>query len=119
LSIKEEDYPKKYHSIIRRLFKAISTPQLRNQMNVEDEYVYDYQRMERLVQKKTELVKIQSKKLEIKEKMILERENELKAKNNKINENIKLLFKQGVDLETISKINDISIDELKSIVSEN
>ena len=37
LSIREEDYPKKFHGVIRRLIKAISEPDVRETMEVEDD----------------------------------------------------------------------------------
>lgn len=49
LSIREEDYPKKFHGVIRRLIKAISEPDVRETMEVEDDYLEDLEDMERLV----------------------------------------------------------------------
>ena len=49
LSIREEDYPKKFHGVIRRLIKAISEPEVRETMEVEDDYLEDLEDMERLV----------------------------------------------------------------------
>jgi hypothetical protein len=49
LSIREEDYPEKFHGVIRRLIKAISEPHVRETMEVEDDYLEDLEDMERLV----------------------------------------------------------------------
>jgi hypothetical protein len=49
LSIREEDYPEKFHRVIRRLIKAISEPDVRETMEVEDDYLEDLEDMERLV----------------------------------------------------------------------
>ena len=49
LSIREEDYPEKFHGVIRRLIKAISEPDVRETMEVEDDYLEDLEDMERLV----------------------------------------------------------------------
>ena len=49
LSIREEDYPKKFQPIIRRLIKAISEPDVREVMEVEDDYLEDLEDMERKV----------------------------------------------------------------------
>jgi len=51
LSIREEDYPKKFQPVIRRLIKAISEPQVRETMEVEDDYLEDLEDMERTVAK--------------------------------------------------------------------
>ena len=53
LSIREEDYPKKFHGVIRRLIKAISEPDVRETMEVEDDYLEDLEDMERLVAEKS------------------------------------------------------------------
>jgi hypothetical protein len=51
LSIREEDYPKKFQPVIRRLIKAISEPRVRETMEVEDDYLEDLEDMERAVAK--------------------------------------------------------------------
>jgi len=52
LSIREEDYPPKFHGIIRRLIMAISEPDVRETMEVEDDYLEDLEDMERMVAEK-------------------------------------------------------------------
>ncbi|MEI8294680.1 MAG: hypothetical protein WCG66_11990 [bacterium] len=52
LSICEEDYPEKFHGVIRRLIKAISEPDVRETMEVEDDYLEDLEDMERLMAEK-------------------------------------------------------------------
>ncbi|MFM8763737.1 MAG: hypothetical protein ACKOEZ_02715, partial [Spartobacteria bacterium] len=49
LSIREEDYPEKFQGVIRRLIKAISEPDVRETMEVEDDYLEDLEDMERMV----------------------------------------------------------------------
>ena len=49
LSIRDEDYPKKFQPVIRRLIKAISEPDVRETMDVEDDYLEDLEDMERAV----------------------------------------------------------------------
>ena len=49
LSIREEDYPEKFHTVIRRLIKAISEPDVRETMDVEDDYLEELEDMERLI----------------------------------------------------------------------
>ena len=52
LSIREEDYPPKFHGVIRRLIKAISEPDVRETMEVEDDYLEDLEDMERAIAEK-------------------------------------------------------------------
>ena len=49
LSIREEDYPEKFQGVIRRLIKAISEPNVRETMEVEDDYLEELEDMERLI----------------------------------------------------------------------
>ncbi len=49
LSIREEDYPEKFQLVIRRLIKAISEPDVRETMEVEDDYLEELEDMERMV----------------------------------------------------------------------
>jgi len=48
----EKEYPKKYHAIIRRLQRAISYPEMKDRMDIEDEIIEDLQTMERDIAEK-------------------------------------------------------------------
>jgi len=56
LSIREEDYPPKFQSVIRRLIKAISEPDVRETMEVEDDYLEEMEDMERLIAEKDDVI---------------------------------------------------------------
>ena len=47
LNIDENDYPKDYKDLIRRLQKAIAEPEVRETMNIEDDLLEELCRMER------------------------------------------------------------------------
>ena len=53
VSIQEDEYPKQYQAVIRRLLKAASEPDLRKSMNIEDEYVEELESLERTIDKIT------------------------------------------------------------------
>jgi hypothetical protein len=72
LSIREEDYPKKFHGVIRRLIKAISEPDVRETMEVEDDYLEDLEDMERLVATKEAVIAEQSAAL-VKNEAVIEK----------------------------------------------
>ncbi|NOQ34540.1 MAG: hypothetical protein GQ569_01420 [Methylococcaceae bacterium] len=59
LTIKEEDYPKKYRSVIRRLQSAIVEPEIRYSMDVEDDI------LEELEDKEREIAKIEEEKSQL------------------------------------------------------
>ena len=52
LSIREDHYPPKFHGVIRRLLKAISEPDVRETMDVEDDYLEELEDMERVIAEK-------------------------------------------------------------------
>ena len=74
LSIREEDYPKKFHGVIRRLIKAISEPDVRETMEVEDDYLEDLEDMERLVADKEAVIAEQSAALVEKDAALVKNE---------------------------------------------
>jgi len=51
VNILEEEYPKQYQAVIRRLLKAAAEPKLRESMNIEDEYVEELESLERTIDK--------------------------------------------------------------------
>ncbi len=54
LDIDDEQYPEKYRKVLRRLIRANSEHQIRQNMNVEDEYLEDLQEQERQILKAKE-----------------------------------------------------------------
>jgi vacuolar-type H+-ATPase catalytic subunit A/Vma1 len=56
LELNENDYPKKYQEVIRRLVKAAAEPAVREVMTVEDEILNDFNTLERTIQKKDEAI---------------------------------------------------------------
>ena len=74
LSIREEDYPKKFHGVIRRLIKAISEPDVREVMEVEDDYLEDLEDMERSLAKKDAVIAKKDAVLAEKEAALVEKD---------------------------------------------
>lgn len=56
LGIREEEYPEKFHPVIFRLIRAISEPEIREVMEVEDTYLADMETIERTVAAKEVLL---------------------------------------------------------------
>ncbi len=54
LNIKEEDYPEKHRSLIRRLQSAILEPEMRKQMEIEDGILGEFEDMQRQIMQKTQ-----------------------------------------------------------------
>ena len=61
LNIKEEEYPEKHRSLIRRLQAAILEPEMRKQMEIEDGILGDFEDMQRVImQQRQEIAEVKS-----------------------------------------------------------
>lgn len=56
LSIREESYPEKYHSLIRQLHKAIEEPEVRKKMDIEDSILDEMTEQQRRIETLSEKV---------------------------------------------------------------
>lgn len=64
LNIKEEDFPKKYQPIIRRLIRAIAEPKMKDTMDIEDEILEELSNNERTIAGQAEIIKEKDKTIE-------------------------------------------------------
>lgn len=78
LNVKEQDFPPKYRPLIRRLQRAITEPDVRKTMDIEDEILEDLQDLEREIEKKDQLIKEKDKTIEEKDRLIEELKKKLK-----------------------------------------
>ncbi len=144
LNILEEDYPLKYRGIIRRLLRAVSEPEIRKRMDVEDEVIRDIQNMERIIETKKKQIEIKDrlinnkeKEINLKEKVIHEnekvihenekvihenekviheKEREIDNQKEQINNTILELDKIGMPIDKISEITKLEIGKIKEII---
>jgi len=77
LNIDENDYPEKYLPLIRRLQRAISEPEVRKKMDIEDDIMEELQNLERQIEKKDKALEEKDKALEEKDKIIEELKKQL------------------------------------------
>ena len=70
LNIKEEDYPEKHRSLIRRLQSAILEPEMRKQMEIEDGILGEFEDMQReIMQQRQEIAEVKQEAGEAKKKV--------------------------------------------------
>jgi len=93
LSIREEDYPPKFHGVIRRLIKAISEPDVRETMEVEDDYLEDLEDMERMVADKEAVIAEKSAALVEKDAALVEKDAVIAEKSAAIAANSAVIEK--------------------------
>lgn len=91
LALDENNYPEKYRPIIQRLHKAILSPQMENEMDLEDDIISEFNKQAELTQK--------------------EREAKYKLIRN--------LAKAGMTNEEIARAAEMEIDEINDILNMN
>jgi len=128
LNVKEEDFPGKYRSVIRRLQYAIAEPDVRKTMDVEDEILEELESLERTIANKEKQIEIKEKVIEEKEKVIEEKEKEneekekeIGLKNKEIAEKAKSISEKDISISkkdlTIVEKDDV-IENLTNIIED-
>jgi hypothetical protein len=95
LEINEEDYPERYHEIIRRLRKAIANPQIESDMDFEDDVFEAFNKQEN--------------------KLAKAEEEKRQAENINI-QVIQNLAKAGFSIEKIVELTGMEIEKIKTIL---
>ena len=103
LNVKEEDFPEEFRHIIRRLKQAAESEEVAEQMNAEDDLIYDFQNLERQIAARDEKLEEKDKKLEEKNKKIEEQDKKLEEKNMKLEEQYKKLEEKDRFIEKLQK----------------
>ena len=92
LNVREEDFPEKFRSIVRRLKSAASNPQVKKQMKAEDEFLNYLQNCIRVERDKA-LEEERQKNLKEQQKIILEEKLEIAKSLKESNMPIELIIK--------------------------
>jgi hypothetical protein len=77
LDVDENDYPKNYRSIIRRLRMATESEQIQIEMEMEDDYLEELRYKERKIALKDKIIEEKDKALEEKDKVLEEKDKEI------------------------------------------
>ena len=139
ISINEDDYPKEYKPIIRRLIRAIADEEIEMQMEYEDDILEDIRRearktkeaqkrakeLEEKVKKAEEKAKqIEEEKLKAEEKAKQIEEEKLKAEQKvkiaekeKAIEIAKNMLKDNLPLNTIEKYSGLNKEEISELIN--
>jgi hypothetical protein len=121
LNVKETDFPEEFRHIVRRLKQAAESDEITEQMTAEDELIYDFQSLERIIAAKEEIIEENYKKLQEKDKKIEEKDKKLEEKDKKIEEKDKKLEEKDKKLEEKDKKieeKDRLIEELRRQVNQ-
>jgi hypothetical protein len=121
LDVREDELPEQYRPLFRRLIKAGATPEIRNQMDMEDTYIEDYLAQVRLVADSQKMLEEQGKALEEKDKALEEQEKALEEQGKALKDKDKALEEQSKSLEEKDKAleeKDKALEALKRELEE-
>ncbi len=114
LNINEEDYPTKYRPLIRRLQKAVSEPEMRKSMDIEDEVLEELEALERTIAEKDQRLAEQSKNLAEQSKNLAEQSKNLAEKDQSLAEKDQSLAEKDQSLAE----KDQSLAEKEKLIEE-
>lgn len=104
LNVSEDDFPKRYQIIIRRLQRAIAKESLRRSMDIEDDIIEEVKDMERDIELKEQVITQQSKTLKEKDKKLEEKDKKLIEQNKKLEKQNERLDEQAKRLDELETL---------------
>jgi hypothetical protein len=79
LILEEEEFPEMYRPIIRRLNRAAETPEMKDQMDMEDDFIEPYRSLERTNKEKDQAIEEKDQVIEENKQVIEEQKREIEA----------------------------------------
>jgi len=111
LNVDEEELPKRYRPLLRRLQKAIADPVIRQTMDAEDDLIEEFKDYQRLISKQEIIIGEKEKAIEQKDKAI-------EQKDKAIEQAILELHAAGTGVERLTQIFQLTVDEIKAVLNK-
>ena len=102
--------------IVRRLQSAAADPDMRYQMNVEDEYFRELEGRDTLIMEKDKRIEEQNARLEERHAQIDEQNAQLEEKNKMLHAMIQGMMANGMSIETIVQMLNKNVDEVMAMM---
>ena len=102
--------------IVRRLQSAATDPDMRYQMNAEDEFFKELEARDSLIMEKDGQLKEKDGQLKEKDGQLKEKDGQLKEKDEMLRKMIKGMQKNGMSLDAIAGMLNKTVDEVKQIM---
>ena len=102
--------------IVRRLQSAAADPDMRYQMNAEDEFFKELEARDSLIMEKDGQLKEKDGQLKEKDGQLKEKDGQLKEKDEMLRKMIKGMQENGMSLDDIAKMLNKTVDEVKQIL---
>jgi len=123
VDIEEAEYPAEYKEVLQRLLAAAAEPEVRQNMEIEEEYLAELSEYERELMQKEQLLEEKEQVIEEKEQVIEEKEQVIEEKEQLLEKKdleIKNLEEQAKKLqsavELLAEKLDISLEEAKRML---
>ena len=101
--------------IVRRLQSAAADPDIRYQMNAEDEFFKELEARDSLIMEKDGQLKEKDGQLKEKDGQLKEKDGQLKEKDEMLRKMIKGMLENGMSLDAIAGMLNKTVDEVKQI----
>ena len=101
LEIDENIYPEKYRPIIRKLLEAYASKQVRDEMQIEDNFINELLDRDKLIAEQKKEIEKTKEELERKDNTIAEKENTIAEKENTIAEKENTIAEKDIELQKL------------------
>ena len=109
LNIDDEGMDGDERLLLNRLVMAAASPEIRRDMQVEDEILSEIEVRDTTIMQKDKVI-------EQKEQMIEQKEQVIEQKNKMLQEMVRLLVQTGISVEEIAQKLSLSVQEVKSLI---
>ena len=103
MRIKEEDYPEKHRKVIRKLQRAICEPQMRDNMDIEDDILEELEALEREIEEQGQVIEEKNQVIKQKDQALEEKHQALEEKDQALEEKDQALEEQNRIIEELKK----------------
>ncbi len=121
INVEEKDYPPEYHEVLDRLLLAAAKPEIRANMEIEEEYLEELSEYERALLIKEQALMEKDQELEKKDQALVEKDQALVEKDQALIEKDQALrdseSKLTKAIDTLAKQMGISKEEAAKILS--
>ena len=103
--------------VVRRLQSAAADPEMRYQMNAEDEFFKELESRDTLIMEKDKALQEKDGLLKEKDGQLKEKDGQLKEKNDMLRAMVQGMKKNGMSLESIAQMLNKTVSEVEKLIS--
>lgn len=115
LEIDENLFIGEEQAVITRLLKACATPDIRRDMDLEDEMLSEIESRDTLIMQKDQQIEQKDQQIEQKDQQIEQKDQQIEQKDHLIREMIQILKKSGMSDEQMALQLSLSVQEIISL----